>query len=192
MRDVPANHNELIHTARYIKSLVYGGLDGIITTFAVVAGVIGASLSANVILILGFANLIADGISMAAGDYLSTKSEIESHTNKNIFRKITRGKLKSIDRNRSSIKNAIITFVAFVLFGFIPLLSFVLTFFGLFSGNSFEVSIILTFVSLFILGSLKSKITNKGWIKSGMETLVIGGVASGIAYYIGYLISGIV
>ena len=89
-------------------------------------------------------------------------------------------------------KNAIITFVAFVLFGFIPLFSFVLAFFGLFNGNSFELSIILTFFSLFILGSLKSKITNKSWIKSGIETLIIGGIASGIAYYVGYLVSGFV
>lgn len=62
---------------RYIKSIVYGGLDGIITTFAVVAGVAGASLSSGVVLILGFANLVADGISMAIGDYLSSKSERE-------------------------------------------------------------------------------------------------------------------
>ena len=62
---------------RYVKSVVYGGLDGIVTTFAVVAGVAGASLSAGVVLILGFANLIADGLSMAIGDYLSTKAENE-------------------------------------------------------------------------------------------------------------------
>lgn len=62
---------------QYIKSFVYGGLDGIVTTFAVVAGVTGANLSASVVLILGVANLIADGISMAFGDYLSTKAENE-------------------------------------------------------------------------------------------------------------------
>jgi vacuolar iron transporter family protein len=62
---------------RYLKSVVYGGLDGIITTFAVVAGVAGASLSTGVVLIMGFANLVADGISMAIGDYLSSKSERE-------------------------------------------------------------------------------------------------------------------
>lgn len=62
---------------QYIKSMIYGGLDGIITTFAVVAGVAGASLSAGIVLILGFANLIADGLSMAIGDYLSTKAENE-------------------------------------------------------------------------------------------------------------------
>ena len=65
---------------KYIKSVVYGGLDGIITTFAVVAGVAGASLPGGIVLILGFANLIADGLSMAIGDYLSTKAENEYNT----------------------------------------------------------------------------------------------------------------
>ncbi len=67
-----------LHTTeqgKYIKSVVYGGLDGIITTFAVVAGVAGASLSAGIVLILGFANLIGDGLSMAIGDFLSSKAE---------------------------------------------------------------------------------------------------------------------
>ena len=64
-------------SGRYIKSFVYGGLDGTITTFAVVAGVAGASLSSSVVLILGFANLVGDGISMAFGDYLSSKAEKE-------------------------------------------------------------------------------------------------------------------
>ena len=62
---------------KYIKNIVYGGLDGTITTFAVVAGVSGASLSSGVLLILGFANLLADGISMAVGEYLSEKAEKE-------------------------------------------------------------------------------------------------------------------
>jgi len=63
--------------AQYIGDLVYGGLDGIITTFAVVSGVAGANLGTGVILILGLANLFADGFSMATGAYLSTKSERE-------------------------------------------------------------------------------------------------------------------
>jgi len=64
-------------TGRFLKSWVYGGLDGIVTTFAVVAGVAGASLSSAIVLIMGFANLIGDGISMAVGDYLSTKAQNE-------------------------------------------------------------------------------------------------------------------
>lgn len=59
----------------YLKDAVYAANDGIITTFAVVAGVVGASLDPFVILVLGFANLFADGLSMASGNYLGTKSE---------------------------------------------------------------------------------------------------------------------
>jgi DNA damage-binding protein 1 len=61
----------------FIKSMVFGALDGIITTFAVVAGVAGSDLGVGVIIILGFANLFADGISMGLGDYLSEKAEID-------------------------------------------------------------------------------------------------------------------
>jgi vacuolar iron transporter family protein len=61
----------------YIGSMVYGALDGIVTTFAVVSGVAGAELGSNVILILGVGNLLADGFSMGVGDFLSTKSERE-------------------------------------------------------------------------------------------------------------------
>jgi VIT1/CCC1 family predicted Fe2+/Mn2+ transporter len=61
----------------YLKDAVYGGLDGLITTFAMVAGVSGAELSAQVAFVLGMANLLADGLSMAMGNYLGTKSEIE-------------------------------------------------------------------------------------------------------------------
>lgn len=64
------------HTAgKYIGDFVYGANDGIITTFAVVAGAVGASLPAPVIVILGFANLFADGISMGASNFLGGRSE---------------------------------------------------------------------------------------------------------------------
>ena len=65
------------HRAGYLQDWVYGGTDGAVTTFAIVAGSLGASLSTKVILILGFANLLADGLSMAAGNYLGTKADNE-------------------------------------------------------------------------------------------------------------------
>lgn len=61
----------------YLKDIIFAANDGIVTTFAVVAGVVGAALSPTIILIIGFANLIADGFSMATGNYLGTKSERE-------------------------------------------------------------------------------------------------------------------
>lgn len=60
-----------------LKSIVYGGLDGIITTFAVVAGATGGHLDTSVILILGVSNMFADAVSMGMGDAISTKAENE-------------------------------------------------------------------------------------------------------------------
>ena len=61
----------------YLGEFVYGGIDGTVTTFAVVAGSVGAGLDTNVIVILGFANLLADGFAMSIGAYLSAESERE-------------------------------------------------------------------------------------------------------------------
>ena len=73
-----SNHVEpigLLQIARhYVRELIYGANDGIITTFAVVAGVAGGGLALRVVLIIGAANLLADGLSMAVGNYLSIRS----------------------------------------------------------------------------------------------------------------------
>ena len=67
-------HGALATARHYVRELVYGANDGIITTFAVVAGVAGGGLSARVVFICGVANLLADGLSMAVGNYLSIRS----------------------------------------------------------------------------------------------------------------------
>jgi len=61
----------------YLRDWVYGAIDGTVTTFAVVAGVMGAELASSVILVLGVANLFADGFSMAVGNFLGTRAEEE-------------------------------------------------------------------------------------------------------------------
>ena len=61
--------------AKYIKNIIYGGLDGIITTFAIIAAAVGASLDPKYIIAMGFANLFADGVSMGMGDYISSVFE---------------------------------------------------------------------------------------------------------------------
>ena len=63
----------------YLREFVYGGIDGAVTTFAVVAGGYGANLDAGILIILGFANLLADGFSMSVGAYLSAKSERDNY-----------------------------------------------------------------------------------------------------------------
>ena len=81
MSKIEEGRKEHGHQGQYnwIPDFVYGGIDGAVTTFAVVAGVEGANLSVPIILILGFANLFADGFSMAIGKYQSDKAEMEQY-----------------------------------------------------------------------------------------------------------------
>ena len=64
-----------LHQGTYIGDFVYGANDGIVTTFAVGAGAAGAALSPGIVIILGVANLLADGFSMAASNFLSLRSQ---------------------------------------------------------------------------------------------------------------------
>lgn len=76
------SHGQSSRFARYqayLGEFVYGGIDGSVTTFAVVAGSVGAGLDSAIIIILGFANLFADGFAMSIGAYLSTKSEKDNY-----------------------------------------------------------------------------------------------------------------
>ena len=59
----------------YLRDFIYGSIDGTVTTFAVVSGVAGAGLSAGIIVVLGVANLLGDGFSMAISSFLGIRSE---------------------------------------------------------------------------------------------------------------------
>ncbi|MAG38102.1 hypothetical protein CMI45_01805 [Candidatus Pacearchaeota archaeon] len=170
---------------RYLPEFVYGGIDGTITTFAIVAGAIGASLSSSIILILGFANLFADGFSMATSNYLSTKSQVQLDKSE---------KRNHKHHQKSPKKTALATFIAFVLIGFIPLISFVLAiFFPEIKGIQFNLSIALTAVAFLTIGYYKGKIAeNKTCLHCMVETLLIGGIAAIIAFIVGYLLRGLV
>jgi vacuolar iron transporter family protein len=63
----------------YLRDWIYGGIDGAITTFAIVSGVVGADMSTRTVLILGIVNILADGFSMAAANFSSTRTEIEEY-----------------------------------------------------------------------------------------------------------------
>lgn len=222
---------------QYIGDLVYGGLDGIVTTFAIVSGVAGAALGSGVILILGLANLLADGLSMAAGAYLSSKSEreyyqrerereaweiehfpdgerqelIEVYQNQGYSQseaeQVVEIQARDAERwldammvhelgllpdERRPILSAAATFGAFVVAGSFPLLVYLL---GLFvpidPGLAFPASLVLSAAALFAVGAAKVFITERSWLRSGLEMLVVGGTAAGVAYLIGFLLQGL-
>lgn len=102
MLDHPeVNIKEQKNTYNWLPDFVYGGMDGAVTTFAIVAGVVGASLSTTVILILGFANLFADGFSMAVGKYLSDKSHRE------LYNKIKEIEYRHLEEKTDHEKNEV-------------------------------------------------------------------------------------
>src|SRR3989304_1517535 len=159
--------------AEFLSDAIFASSDGIVTTFAIVAGAAGASLEANIVLILGFANLFADGFSMAAGSYLGVKSEIEYEEAKG----------KDGDDEGSPLKHGMRTFATFNIAGLIPLLPFV---FGM--DGAFAASTVLVGFALMTVGVLRSLYTKKNVFKSGFEMFMVGGFAAFVAFVVGFLL----
>ncbi len=231
-------HSEHVHErerGKYIGDLVYGANDGIITTFAVVSGATGAALSPGLIVVLGLASLIADGISMGLSNYLALKSKLDyQHEERKreeheieefpaeeraevlkilekwkipdasihtVLAAITSDKKRWVDfmmkeeldiiedSDDSPAMHGFITFLAFVLAGFLPLVPFLL---GASVSHAFVISIIATGASLFIVGALRTLVTGAKWFYSGLQMLGVGILAAVAAYIVGGIISSLV
>ena len=150
----------------YLPDLVYGANDGIITTFAVVSGVVGASLSVRVIVILGLANLVADGFSMGASNYLARRSHVE----------------EDLADRRDALRHAFATIVGFVIAGVLPLIAYLLP---LEPEVQFPASIALAASALFAVGAARTFVTRRGFLRSGIEMLLVGALAAVVAFGIG-------
>jgi VIT1/CCC1 family predicted Fe2+/Mn2+ transporter len=152
----------------YLPDLVYGANDGIITTFAVVSGVVGASLSRSVIVILGLANLVADGFSMGASNYLARRSYPEDEL---------------LDRGEA-LRHGLATFFGFLVAGVLPLVAYLLP---LAPRTQFAGAAALTAVALFTVGAARTFVTKRGLLRSGVEMLSVGSLAAVVAFAIGAL-----
>lgn len=156
-------------TARhYIRDLVYGANDGIITTFAVVSGASGGAVAATAILIIGVANLTADGMSMGVGNLLS----IRAHER-------VRAAQDLPEEEAYPWKHGAATLLAFVAAGAIPLCPFL---FPPAWGNAALWSTVLTFITLFLVGAARATLTAERWWKAGLETLALGALVAAAAY----------
>lgn len=222
----------------HLKELVYGGIDGIVTTFAVVAGFSGAALgqsetvqlSSMLVLLFGFANLFADGVSMGLGNFLSIRSdqslyshirkkeaqesevhgdieaeetvtilmmkgfsETDARTLTNIYRTnpeywvdfMMKHELKLSDPyTESALYNGLATFAAFIAFGAIPLLPFML-FDDIYHGHLFLISSVSTACALVLLGVVKTRIEGSRAFRAIFEVVVVGTAAASVAYVVG-------
>jgi VIT1/CCC1 family predicted Fe2+/Mn2+ transporter len=245
-----ASNLEVSHTAKairkrlserprhsYLRDFVYGAIDGTVTTFAVVAGVAGAQLSSGIVVIMGLANLIADGFSMAVSNFLATRTDrdmisLARQMEERHIREIPEGEreevrqifaakgfsgkpldqaVKIITGNKelwintmlneemglslttaSPWKAAISTFAAFILVGTIPLLPFIADLSFEMIWSPFKLSAVLTGAAFFLVGAWKSRYVGQFWIRSGLQTLALGGGAAILAYFAGVLLKALV
>lgn len=230
------------NAGKYIKSIVYGGLDGIITTFAVVASIAGARLDTGIVIIMGFASLIADGISMGMGDFLSSRAEndytneerkreawecdnyIEGEKKEMVDLYMNKGMsfedativietmskyrdifvdcmmveelgLMPVDPDDSPLKNGLVTFTSFLVFGCVPMIAYVGAV-AVGQGQTvasfdvtFIVACVMTLATMFLLGALTARFSSQKWYVAGVWILLNGGAAAIAAYLIGWVLA---
>jgi VIT1/CCC1 family predicted Fe2+/Mn2+ transporter len=166
-------------SGKYLAEVIYGANDGIVTTFAVVAGVAGAALSPSIVLVLGLANLFADGFSMGMSNYLSRRSEMD-------YQEAQGGVEDVDDGGKPPAYTAAITFGGFVVAGGTPLVPYALALDPL-----FPLSIVFTGVAFFTVGASRSLVTTRRWYVNGAEMFVVGMAAATVAYVVGTLLKGL-
>lgn len=161
----------------YIRDLVYGANDGVITTFAVVAGVTGGTLNPVAVLVLGAANLLADGLSMGVGNYLGIRSDER-----------VREAQQLPEQEAFPVRHGLATFVAFVIAGAVPLVPYV------FSGpgsNRFAWSTAASLGVLFTVGAARARVGTGTWWANGLEMVGLGALVGAVAYYSGSFVAAL-
>lgn len=219
----------------YLGDGVLGAIDGTITTFAIVAGASGAGLGGGVALVLGLANVLADGFSMAVGNLLKVKADRqvvdrarrneERHIDtvpdgereeiRQVFAQkgfegemleqaveiITRDRKRWVDTMLTEelglqidtpepVRAACTTFFAFIVAGLVPLAPL---FFwrAAASADMFLASSAAALVTFFVIGQVKGRLVGGSGLRSGTETLLLGGTAASLAYIVGLWAGGL-
>lgn len=153
-----------------LPEIVYGGSDGAVTTFSVMAGAAGAGLDPKVIIILGCANLASDGFSMASADYLSEESKVGA-------------------TEKKSLREAVVTFISFVGVGLVPLIPFLFALCITLPANEFLLSTLFTFIAFVLMGYMRGYVLKKNKLAMILESVGIGALCAGVAYIVGQLIA---
>jgi len=227
----------------YIKSFVFGGLDGIVSTFALVAGLGGAEVKLKTLIAVGLAKVVADAFSMGFGEFTSATAELENalivrrreewetenfvegevkemaklYMDKGVSKQdaltmltvmakytdlfvehmmvVEHGILPPDDEDRwAPVKQGLVCFIAFVLFGMIPLFGFIIVY--LIDPNAANsekdvgrvigIAYGLTALTLCVMGVTKAKLTGSPkFVRSGLMMVANGTIAGGIAYLVG-------
>ncbi|PRX32720.1 Predicted Fe2+/Mn2+ transporter, VIT1/CCC1 family [Meinhardsimonia xiamenensis] len=231
--------HQLTPLREFLKQIVYGGNDGIVTTFAVVAGFAGAAsegvaeFGALAVLVFGFANLFADGVSMGLSEFLSGRSQRDLYRAQHARERrelarspaAERAELEQILRERglsredarqaaglllrspefvadlmmayefemtdprsvNPVWDGLSTFFAFISFGLIPLIPWMLP---LEAHAALPVSMAATLAALMLLGLMRWWATRESPLRSVGETVLVGTVCAAVAYAAGALVAG--
>ncbi|AWF83085.1 hypothetical protein BTJ40_20920 [Microbulbifer sp. A4B17] len=217
--------------SQQLSDFVLGAIDGCVTTFAIVAGAFGAGFSEAVVLVMGFANLIADGFSMAVSNYEAASVEREqraaaTNTEREHIALVPEGEREEIRQifyqkgfrgevldnivatitanqklwietmlaeeygisraEHKPLRAALMTFVAFLCVGAIPLLPYLLH--SLNPAEQFYTSAGLSACAFFAIGLCKGLVFSHYLLLAGLKTLVFGGSAAVLALTVGYLL----
>ena len=154
-----------INLKEMLSEFVYGGMDGVLTTVAIIAGILGADISTKYALILGLANILADGFSMGISRYNSLV-DIESGNSE-------------LSRT-SPLLSGLATFVFFVMMGPIPLFPFLI---NVEKENIGKWLMFSSFTAFLLIGSIKG-LYSKNMMKSIFEVVVIGSIGASISYFV--------
>eukprot|EP00257_Ricinus_communis_P001478 XP_002511783.2 vacuolar iron transporter homolog 2.1 [Ricinus communis] len=223
----------------FVKSMVYAGLDAIVTCFSLISSISASQRSSVDVLVLGFANLVADGISMGLGDFISSSTEkdtaakgravtewevanrsrplqlallrkyqslgMEINDASTVVEIFSKYKDILVDEKMAAHvgtlpttpaekpwKNALVTFLAFLVFGSLPLLSFIVLIpFTNSDQVKFTGACALAAAALVLLGISKGKIAGQSYVPSVVITLTNGAIAATAAYSLGWTLRNV-
>lgn len=154
---------------KYLPSVVYGGSDGVVTTFAVMAGAVGAGFPTKVIIVLGLANLFSDGFSMASADYLAEDSHVK-------------------ENKLQAFKDAVVTFFSFVGIGFVPLIPVIFSV----GAKKFTLATLITLITFATIGYIRARILNRSRFQLMLQSVLIGSICASLSYFVGDYMSKLI
>ena len=168
--------------AESIREVVFGVEDGVVQNATLIAGMVGASLSAGIIVVAGVINAAAGVLSMSIGTYLSSKAERDVR-----MRTIAEGDSLAdpgaASNGTSPVRAATVMAAAYACGAVVPVLPFLTQ--TLSTWTALLVAIVLTLLTLFALGFGKAALSGQSRWRSGLEMLVLASVAGVLGYLIG-------
>lgn len=153
----------------YLRSIIFGVEDALVSTTGVVVGISAGSSDRSFVILAGIVLVAVEAVSMSAGQYLSEETVHEMTSRK---------------RKDSVFVSALLMFLSYGLAGSLP----VLPFFFLDTRNSAILSVLLAFVGLYVLGYLKGKYLGVPSKRSGMKMVIVGGAATLLGVIVGYFL----